>query len=294
MSATTASRMELFEIGMTAAETSAERPADAPTVDALIRWLDDVATSNVATSIVLARSRSARGGAPVRVVTVRGPSGLTAVAVRTPSPASRGAEVAHEGLTLEAVDPASAERAFHAARGEGPVRIVCGANVEPWVRGQLTAHGPLPRSHTLVAMRCARLAPSARPRGRFAEPRDEAQLRAYEAAYNAERRTNTAFDWPQRIATGQVAVLEEDGAIASVALKSGETARVACIGGMFTFPAHRRRGLGAALTAFLVARRLDERAVVHLVVDDDNAAAIALYRSLGFEEVGQCFIGYMT
>jgi ribosomal protein S18 acetylase RimI-like enzyme len=32
---------------------------------------------------------------------------------------------------------------------------------------------------------------------------------------------------------------------------------------------------------------------VHLIVDDDNVAAIALYLSLHFQEAGSCYMAYL-
>ena len=66
------------------------------------------------------------------------------------------------------------------------------------------------------------------------------------------------------------------------------------IRGTWTDPTHRQRGLAARLTAFIVGSLLAERPAVHLVVDDDNAPAIALYRSLGFEELGRCYMAYLS
>ena len=32
---------------------------------------------------------------------------------------------------------------------------------------------------------------------------------------------------------------------------------------------------------------------VHLVVDEDNLAAIGLYRRVGFQEIGKCYMAYL-
>lgn len=244
-----------------------------------LAWLDQVAEENVGTSVVLGRLRRAGGG---RLTLARRAGQFVGVALATEAGA----------IFVEAEDATAARAVFRRARSTGPGRVTCAKRAEPWLMPLLVEGGPLPRTHTLVAMRCARLTTDGR--GRWAEPRDEERLRLYEAAYNVERRTSSRFDWRRMIAERQVAVLDEGGQIVSVALKSGETSKVACIGGMFTFPEHRRRGLGAALTAFLVARRLEERPTVHLVADDDNHPALGLYRSLGFQEIGRCFLGYLT
>ena len=76
--------------------------------------------------------------------------------------------------------------------------------------------------------------------------------------------------------------------------RTADTARYATIGGTWTDPAFRRRGLAQRLTTFVVTELLRDRPAVHLIVDDDNAAAIALYRSLGFEDCGRCYMGYLS
>ncbi len=63
----------------------------------------------------------------------------------------------------------------------------------------------------------------------------------------------------------------------------GTRHRVAAIGGVFTDPLHRGRGLGAAVTAG-VLHRLSERVdTIGLNVVADNFAARRVYDSLGFE-----------
>ncbi len=75
--------------------------------------------------------------------------------------------------------------------------------------------------------------------------------------------------------------------------RTADTARYATIGGTWTDPAYRGRGLAKRLTAFIIGELLRDRPAVHLIVDDDNAAAIALYRSLSFDAGGACYMGYL-
>jgi [ribosomal protein S18]-alanine N-acetyltransferase len=59
-------------------------------------------------------------------------------------------------------------------------------------------------------------------------------------------------------------------------------------------PAHRRRGLARSLLVrALELAAADGALVAHLEVRSGNGAAIALYRQLGFEQVGQR-VGYYT
>ncbi len=55
------------------------------------------------------------------------------------------------------------------------------------------------------------------------------------------------------------------------------------VGAVWTDPAYRRRGLAAHLTARLAAYAKDAGVdLVHLQVESDNAAALSLYRAMGF------------
>ena len=71
--------------------------------------------------------------------------------------------------------------------------------------------------------------------------------------------------------------------------KAGTNARgfrVDQIGGVYTLPARRGRGIAAALMAALLADILGQGRKPSLFVKPTNAAALALYRSLGFEDIG--------
>lgn len=71
----------------------------------------------------------------------------------------------------------------------------------------------------------------------------------------------------------------------AVARVAADEAEVISIG---VAPAARRRGVGAALLADVMARAVAHGAVrIFLEVAEDNAAAIALYVSAGFEKVGR-------
>jgi len=58
--------------------------------------------------------------------------------------------------------------------------------------------------------------------------------------------------------------------------------RVAAVGNVFTHPAHRRRGLGAAVTSAVTAELLERGMDVVLNVSQENVSAVALYERLGY------------
>lgn len=84
-----------------------------------------------------------------------------------------------------------------------------------------------------------------------------------------------------------VAVAERDGEIVAtgdVTMSEGRAGPAAYVGGIAVLPEHRRRGIGAAISSWLVEHALAAGArLAHLHPDTDHAAGI--YRRLGFTEV---------
>jgi ribosomal protein S18 acetylase RimI-like enzyme len=79
---------------------------------------------------------------------------------------------------------------------------------------------------------------------------------------------------------------EEGGVLVG---KAGTNARgflVDQIGGVYTLPARRGRGVAAALMSALLSELLACGRRAALFVKPSNAAALALYRGLGFEDIG--------
>ncbi len=159
------------------------------------------------------------------------------------------------------------------------------------IRPTLRKRWTITREHDLLAMVC-RKAPRGGA-GRWAREEDLGDLASYQKAYNIERRTEIEANFLDAVRGKRIAVLDHGGRPAAFAKLSGQTGNYACIGGMYTLPEYRKKGLGKRLTAFLIGELLKEKPAVHLIVDDDNEAAIALYRSLGFEEVGTCYMAYL-
>jgi GNAT superfamily N-acetyltransferase len=67
---------------------------------------------------------------------------------------------------------------------------------------------------------------------------------------------------------------------------------LAIVRGVFTAPGKRGKGYSKAVCSALVSKLLDEDKEVMLYVSRDNAAALSVYRSLGFRETGHRFLGF--
>ena len=180
---------------------------------------------------------------------------------------------------------------------ERPAKVTAGGRVRPWIEGALRERASLAREHRLLAMACRRAVDiPVLDEGvalRWAAEGDEPALARYAEAYGAERGVTIRANWPREIEARRIAVATLHGELAAVVRRNGGTPRYECIGGTYTLPALRRRGLGTAVTAFASRQILAECKSVHLIVDDDNAAAIATYRKLGFEELGSCWMAYL-
>jgi GNAT superfamily N-acetyltransferase len=82
-------------------------------------------------------------------------------------------------------------------------------------------------------------------------------------------------------------VAVEGGVIVGKAGTNARGFRVDQIGGVYTLPARRGRGVAAALMATLLAEIARLGRKPSLFVKPANAAALALYRGLGFEDIGE-------
>jgi GNAT superfamily N-acetyltransferase len=67
---------------------------------------------------------------------------------------------------------------------------------------------------------------------------------------------------------------------------------LAIVRGVFTAPDKRGKGYSKAVCSALVSKLLDEGKEVMLYVSKDNAAALSVYRSIGFRETGHRFFGF--
>jgi ribosomal protein S18 acetylase RimI-like enzyme len=113
---------------------------------------------------------------------------------------------------------------------------------------------------------------------------DEPELRTfYAASYPG------AWFEPRMLAAGFIHGIRVDGALASVAGAHvfSPRYRVAAVGGIATHPAHRNRGLAAAVTASLCAALVPHVAHLGMNVRADNAPAVACYTRLGFRPAAE-------
>jgi ribosomal protein S18 acetylase RimI-like enzyme len=101
---------------------------------------------------------------------------------------------------------------------------------------------------------------------------------------------NNWFD-ARMLQTGQYFGLRQNHRLVSIAgiHVYSEKYKVAALGNIVTHPDYRSKGFGKAVTAKLCQSLTEHIDNIGLNVKADNAAAIALYRKLGFEIVGTYF-----
>ncbi|MET8004366.1 GNAT family N-acetyltransferase [Nonomuraea glycinis] len=127
-------------------------------------------------------------------------------------------------------------------------------------------------------------------RGRAAVEADLPLLVSWMYAFFAEVKLGAGEDVPertrQRLSLGELFVWESGGVPVSFAALSPAAGGVCRIGPVYTPPEQRRRGHGAAVTAYTsqvgLAERCDE---VVLFTDLGNPTSNAVYRSIGYEPV---------
>lgn len=88
-----------------------------------------------------------------------------------------------------------------------------------------------------------------------------------------------------RVADDGVAIVESDGVVVAKAEVMARTGRAALIGGVYTEPPYRGRGLATACMSLLCAGILKRGEKACLNVALDNAPALRVYRGLGFRKL---------
>jgi GNAT superfamily N-acetyltransferase len=161
------------------------------------------------------------------------------------------------------------------------------------------------QEHVLARLARADLAPPYAPpavplpplgvRVRRARPGDLGGLvRLYTGAAGFERATpaRVRASLRERVLSLRTHVARARGRILAAASTSSEAPRAAMIGGVWTDPAWRGRGVGTAVVAALARELLAEGRAPHLFYLVDNAPAARVYAKIGFRPVGPWTVVY--
>ncbi len=101
---------------------------------------------------------------------------------------------------------------------------------------------------------------------------------------NAEKMTRSRAAVERPLRDGRVFVVRDGGEILSAALTNAEAAGMAMIGGVYTPPQYRNRGYARECVGALCEDLLKDG--LRPVLYYDNPAAGAVYRRLGFHQIG--------
>jgi uncharacterized protein len=132
---------------------------------------------------------------------------------------------------------------------------------------------------------------------RRARPSDLESLTAL--YYHADGFESAGLDQVRRTMYGRIRslrtwVAESQGQLQSAASTSAETAQAAMIGGVWTAPTARNRGLCTAVTGALSRELVAEGRRPYLFYLIDNAAAAHVYSQVGFSTIGPWSVIYLT
>jgi len=97
-----------------------------------------------------------------------------------------------------------------------------------------------------------------------------------------------------RIRSLRTWVAESEGRLLSAASTSAETANSAMIGGVWTAPEARRRGLSTAVMSALSRELIQEGRRPYLFYLTDNVAAARVYSQVGYRAVGHWSVIYLA
>lgn len=191
---------------------------------------------------------------------------------------------------VEANGPAAAGSLTNAAviRGRHPTTLVTTERVAALIRPLLAEHGAVAGEHTLRVLTCTK-APAVKE-GRWAAGPDLRALETYQEQIEAEHRQRMDTSWDSLIARKELAVLVRDDAVVASVRRYGPAPSFAGIADLYMLPQVGRSEIGSHhLAAFVVDDILARRKAVHTLVDDSDAATLALYAALGFEQTATLY-----
>ena len=143
-----------------------------------------------------------------------------------------------------------------------------------------------------MALSLERFQPRFGPAARFAAAADYERLmklhRAFQLEYFGsldEAEEELAIMAIERMQNNGIAVAVADGEIVSKAEIMVRTSRAALIGGVYTVPAYRGKGLSFASMSLLCKGILESTGKACLNVSKENAPAQRIYRGIGFEKL---------
>ncbi|TKK91719.1 GNAT family N-acetyltransferase [Herbidospora galbida] len=144
--------------------------------------------------------------------------------------------------------------------------------------GPASASGPRGEKPRSAAAGFAGPAVLVRPGVRWLDPGAEPEVAQVLAVANPDAYARPGMPGVTRWA----GVRDDAGRLVAVGADAWSAPTVGFVGGVATLPQARGSGLAGAICRFLTATLLDRHGRVSLMVDDVNAAALAVYRRLGY------------
>ncbi len=132
------------------------------------------------------------------------------------------------------------------------------------------------------------------PAVRVARETDIPSLQRWRKLYKEERGILFDADVDAGVASKKIFVLEHDKQVVAVAKIDLELVRLMEIGGVYTFPEHRKQGFGRTLVEDVAVRIRALGKMPTLQVDRDNLPAAKMYENSGWVAMGELARVWLT
>ena len=265
----------VFPAGDTVNNLQAEDPyaGVAPLLKLATDWLANSEGANVPLELAV---HSLRWRGDWRLSIYRTPQQIEGVSVVMP----RG------DWFLEAHGPLDAALLANTAavHGQHPATLTTSERVSALVRPFLLDKGVIDREQNLRILRCTK--PPAAKEGRWATAADLPRLRKYEKQIDPTQSKLMDTSWEALIARKELAVFGANDSVVASIRRYGPAPSFAGIADLFVVPKARRSEIATRLTGFVVGELLAQRKAVYVFVDESDTSTLALYRALGFEDLG--------
>ena len=174
-----------------------------------------------------------------------------------------------------------------AIHGQHPATLTTTERVSKLVRPFLADRDFIKQERKVHLLRCTK--PPAESSGRWARSADVPQLKEYEKKIKRDQRQLMDTAWEALIKRKELAIVSEDNKVMASIRRYGPAPNSAGIADLHGVAGRNNARVMAGLTGFVLGELLSARKSVYVLVDESDASSLAIYRELGFEDLGTLY-----